>query len=136
MPGIGDLPIMLLREITSYLSIRDKMRAVEASPLFEDAVDEQIEVYSRFEIRPHKIALCIILDELDCLTSVRLALEKYREVNLILCQNFTDAPVDDDLLRFFNWLHDVTLEGKQLFNVIEVTGYVRLCGCRCQNLLR
>ena len=112
------------------------MRAIEASPVFEEAVDEQIEVYTRFDIRPHKLYLCLIVDELDCLTSVRLALNKYREVHLILGQGFSDAPEDDDLLRLFNWFHEVTSEGTKLFSTIEVIGHLRLCGCRCQNLLR
>ena len=136
MPGIKDLPLEILREIMGYLSVRDKLRALESSNIFEDAIDEQLEAYSRFDLKPHKLSLCLVLDEIECVESTRLALRNYREVNLVLCPNFIDEPSDDDLLRLFSWLHAVTEDGTNLFATIEIVGFIRVCGCRCQNIMR
>ena len=119
-----------------YLPMKSRMMAAEASSLFADALDEQIELNSDFNLQNDKFFLCLVLDELDCTAKAAMALEKYKTVDVVICRNLVEVPSADQIRRLITWMEGVTEKGSNKINTIEITGVLGLCECRVAELTR
>ena len=112
------------------------MAAVEASPIFDEAVAVQVEHQTDFKIRKGKSILVLVVDETNCVEATKVALTNFKECHLIVARSVVMAAEGGAIWELSRWLDNVTLGGEHLFTKIELIGKMMLCACRFADLLR
>ena len=140
----------------NFLPVVDQQSAAEASPLWEEVSDVQIEHRSDFRydrketqldkmmkkimgggfdlecetlnrIRPNKTVLVVVLNENYCTRAMKAAILYFQEIHIILPRAVIEDVNTDKYYYLRCWMEAVTSDGKLPFTSVELVGKVQGC---------
>ena len=136
MPSFWAVPPEIRSKILKLLNIRDQMSAAEASPLFEEVCNGQIESNTDFKLKEGKETLVLVVDEVRCAEATKMALVHYPTCHLIIARSIVMSTDSNEMTRLLRWLWEVTVDGENKFATIEMVGKITTCACKFADLLR